>query len=66
METDKNRKEEQMIELTVDRKIREARATTLILCGVAIGLTLCLSFILLASATQSATETLLKYTYVIR
>ena len=55
-----------MIELTIDRKIREARATTLVLCGVAIGLALCLSFILLSSATQTATDTLLKYTYVIR
>lgn len=55
-----------MIELSIDRKIREARATTLILCGVAIGLALCLSFILLSSATQTATDTLLRYSYVVR
>jgi hypothetical protein len=55
-----------MIELSIDRKIQEARATTLILCGVAIGLALCLSFILLSSATQSAAATLTQYGSTVR
>lgn len=44
--------------LSIDEKLERARVSTLTLLGVAIILSLCLGFICLASAKQTATETL--------
>jgi len=44
--------------LSIDEKIEKAKASTLTLLGVAIILSLCLGFICLASAKQTATDTL--------
>lgn len=44
--------------LSIDEKLEKARVSTLTLLGVAIILSLCLGFICVSSAKQTATDTL--------